>query len=370
MTGPALRSDVVGSLLRPPDLLEARRRHRRGQLSDAAFKAREDRAVRAVLARQEEAGVAVVTDGELRRLSFQSHLVAAVDGFGDWDLDAFLWGDWRGDDDAGDRRVARPDLAVVGPLRRRRGLAVEEFVFVRDRTDRQIKVTLPSPSLFASFYDPQRAPDAYPDLASLLDDVAGILVDEVAELARLGCTYVQLDAPHYTMFLDPEYRDWYAGRGLGAERWLARAVDLDNRVLRSQPELLTGFHLCRGNQGSRWLVEGDYGPLAEQVLARVAADRLLLEYDDARSGGFSPLAAVPDATVVVLGLVTTKTGRMEHPDELLGRIDEAAAHHPAERLAVSPQCGFGTSVVGNTLTEDEQFAKLALVAEVADRYWR
>ena len=208
------RTDVVGSLLRPPELLAAREAFGRGELTPAAFKAVEDAAVDWAIDLQVEAGLAVVTDGEMRRLSFQSQLTEAVDGFGDWDLDAFLWGDWRSDE-LGERRVARPPIGVVGKLSRRRFLSAEEFTYARGRTDRVVKVTLPSPSLFANFWDPERSRTAYLRLEDFLGDVAEILRGEVDELVRLGATYVQLDAPHYPLLVDPAYREFYesaAGR--------------------------------------------------------------------------------------------------------------------------------------------------------------
>jgi 5-methyltetrahydropteroyltriglutamate--homocysteine methyltransferase len=362
------RSDVVGSLLRPPELLAARERVERGEISQPEFKRVEDAAVDAALRLQEDAGLEVVTDGEMRRLSFQSQMTEAVEGFGAWDLDAFLWGKWHGEE-VGDLAVERPQMAVEATLRRRRFLSAEELTYARGRTDRILKVTLPSPSLFASFWDPERSKDAYPTLESFLGDVAEILREEVDELVRLGATYVQLDAPHYPMFLDPGYRDFYASRGWPAERWIAQGVELDNQVIGDHPGVTFGFHLCRGNQASRWLVEGGYDWLAEQIFPRVGAQRLLLEYDDARSGSFEPLRAVPEDKVVVLGLVTTKTGRRETVDELRARIEEASRFVPLERLALSPQCGFATSVLGNALSPDDQRAKLETIAETASLVW-
>ncbi|MEX2621663.1 MAG: cobalamin-independent methionine synthase II family protein [Egibacteraceae bacterium] len=362
------RSDVVGSLLRAEGLAQARQAHTRGELSHAAFKAVEDAAVDACLQLQERCGLAVVTDGEQRRLSFQSQLAEAVAGFGDWGLDAFLWGRWHGDQ-VGDHTVARPDLAVTGRLERTRFLSGEEFTYVRGRTDRLVKVTLPSPSLFANFWDPRRPPAAYRRLEDFLADVTRLLAEEVDELARLGATYLQLDAPHYTMLLDPGYRQFYESRGVAADDWLAFSLELDNAVMTRNPQVTFAFHLCRGNQASRWLVAGGYERLAERVFPTVAATRLMLEYDDERSGGFAPLAAVPDDKEVVLGLVTTKSGRLEDRAALVARVHEAAAYVPLERLAVSTQCGFATSVVGNALSSAEQAAKLRLVADTARAVW-
>jgi methionine synthase II (cobalamin-independent) len=363
-------ADVVGSLLRPPWLLEAQERLGDGQITRSAYKRIEDRAVDEAVAQQEEAGLTVVTDGEMRRLSFQSQMVQAVDGFGKWDLGAFLWGDWHGDEEVGDSHRERPkDLGVLAPLRRRRSLSAEEFVYLRGRTARTAKMTLPSPGLFANFWSSERSRGAYASLAAFLEDVARILREEVEELAEYGASYVQLDAPHYPLLLEAEMRAFYEARGWSTREWLDLGVALDNQVMAATEGVTFGLHLCRGNQGSRWLVSGDYEPIAKPIFQRTAAHRLLLEYDDARSGGFEPLRDVPDDKMVVLGLVTTKRGELENADELVARIKEASGYVDRERLALSPQCGFGTSIIGNKLTQEQQSAKLRLVCEVAKRVW-
>ena len=220
------------------------------------FKAIEDAAVDHVLALQEEAGMDVVTDGEVRRLSFQSQLTAAVDGFAEWGLDAFLWGNWQSDE-LGPMSVERPPIAVVERLRRRRSLSGEELVYARRRTTKTLKVTLPSPSLFANFWDPERSTSAYATLEEFLGDVAEILREEADELAALGATYLQLDAPQYPLLVDEGYKAFYESRGWPAERWLELGLELDNHVIADRPGVTFGFHLCRGNQASRWLVSGD-----------------------------------------------------------------------------------------------------------------
>jgi 5-methyltetrahydropteroyltriglutamate--homocysteine methyltransferase len=362
------RTDVVGSLLRPPALLEAQAQLAAGVLAPAEFKRIEDAAVDEAIRLQEEAGLEVVTDGEMRRLSFQSQMTAAVEGFGDWDLDAFLWGEWQSDE-LGSLEIERPPLAIRGRLRRKRFLSAEEVAYARGRTSRILKVTLPSPSLFANFWDPDEPPDAYATLEDFLADVAEILREEVEELVRLGATYIQLDAPHYPLLLDPGYRDFYESRGWPADRWLDLGLELDNLVIGEHPGVTFGFHLCRGNQASRWLVSGGYDWLAERLFPRVRADRLLLEYDDERSGDFAPLAHVPEDKVAVLGLVTTKTPRRETVEELAGRIHEASSFVPLERLALSPQCGFATSVLGNALSVEDEREKLATIARTAAAVW-
>ena len=363
-------TDVVGSLLRPPELLAARDAFDRGELDAAGLKRAEDAAVDAAVALQEDAGLDVITDGEMRRLSFQSGLPDAVDGFGEVPIEAYLWGDWKGEE-VGDKATDRPPgLGVKERLRRRRHLAVEDFVYLRSRANAVPKVTLTSPSLYANLWSPEVSADAYPTLDDFLADVTAITRDEVDELARLGCTYIQLDAPHYPLLIDPATRAFYETRGWSVDEWLARGLELDNAVIDGHPGVTFGFHLCRGNQGSRWLVEGGYEPIAAAVFRGVHADRLLLEYDDERSGSFQPLREVPDDKTVVLGLVSTKTSHMENADELVGRIEQAARHIDRERLAVSPQCGFATSVIGNSITPVAQRAKLELLASVAERVWR
>jgi 5-methyltetrahydropteroyltriglutamate--homocysteine methyltransferase len=366
----AARADVVGSLLRPPELLEARRRFARGEISAAEFKRAEDRAVDWAISLQERAGLPVVTDGEMRRESFQSQMVEAVEGFGEHTIDAYLWGEWHGDEAVGDRTIERPaELGVVGKLRRRSSLSVEEFVYARARTARTIKVTLPSPSLYANFWSPELSGEAYPTLDDFLEDVAEILREEVEELVRLGASYVQLDAPHYPLLLDPKTREFYERRGWDFDRWMSRGIELDNHVMGDHPGVTFALHLCRGNQGSRWLVSGSYEPLARRIFDRAKAERLMLEYDDERSGGFEPLARLPEGKIAVLGLVTTKTPRRETPEELEARIREASGFVPLEQLALSPQCGFATSVIGNAITVEDEERKLRTIVETAGRVW-
>ncbi len=363
-------ADVVGSMIRPAELLAARDDIDAGRIAPAGFKRVEDAAVDQAIAAQEGAGLEIVTDGEMRRLSFQSQMPEAIEGFGDFDLDAFLWGDWKGNERVGDLHRERPStLGVTGTLRRKRHLSAEEFTYLRARTSRIPKVTLPSPSLFANFWSPTKSTAAYPTLDSFLADVARVLREEIEELVRLGATYIQLDAPQYPLVLDPAWAAFYASRGWTAEDWVAQGVELDNAVMEGFSNVTFAFHLCKGNQGSRWLAEGGYERLVEPVLRRVNAQRLMLEYDDERSGSFEPLRLIPDDRTIVLGLVTTKTPQLETPEGLAGRIAEAARHFPREQLGVSPQCGFGTSIVGNKLTIAEQDAKLSVVAETARLVW-
>ncbi len=237
-------TDVIGSLLRPPELLKARSEVTAGRIKQAAFKAIEDRAVDKVVALQEAVGLEVVTDGEMRRLSFQSQMTEAIAGFGEYDLNAFLWGDWRGDGGAGNLSLERPkSLGVVGKLTRKRHLSAEEFTYLRARTTRIPKITLPSPSLWTNFWSPEYSLPAYPTLDSFLADAVDILRDEVAELVRLGGTYIQLDAPHYPLLLDPKTRTFYEEQGWCLDQWLDRGIEMDNAVIGDFPEVTFGFHL-------------------------------------------------------------------------------------------------------------------------------
>ena len=362
-------TDVVGSLLRPPELLQARGQLAAGAISAADFKRIEDRAVDQAVKLQEDAGIDVVTDGEQRRLSFQSALTEALEGFGEVTLDAFLWGEWHSET-FGDKAISRPaELGVTGRLRWKRHLAAEDFTYLRARASKTPKVTLTSPSLYANLWSKERSSAVYPTLDDFLGDVVDFYRQEVGELVRLGATYIQLDAPHYPLLIEPRWRAFYEGQGWNLDRWLARGLELDNAVIDGHPGVTFSMHLCRGNQMSRWLVEGSYEPIARQVFQRVHANRLLLEYDDERSGSFEPLQHVPRDKMVVLGLVTTKTPRRETVEELERRIRDAARYFPIEQLALSPQCGFSTSVVGNNITVDDERAKLETIARTAATVW-
>ena len=363
-------ADVVGSLLRPAELLRARDDFSAGRITADSFREIEDRAVDWVIGLQEEAGLTIVTDGEMRRLSFQSQMTEAVAGFGSWDIDAFLWGEWHGVEGAAAWQRQRPArLGVVDKLVRKRYLSADEFAYLRTRTAGIAKVTIPSPGLFANFWSPELSRDAYPTLEGFLEDVTQILREEVEELARLGARYIQIDAPHYPLLLDPSTRAFYESRGWTLEKWLELGIALDNAVMKESSGVTFGFHLCRGNQNNRWLVAGGYDAIAEPIFKGIQAHRLLLEYDDARSGSFAPLALVPEDRMVVLGLISTKRSTLEEPELLVKRIGEAARYIDKERLALSPQCGFATSIIGNDLSIDEEKAKLRLVANSAASIW-
>ncbi len=358
------RADVVGSLLRPDYLKTARKQLEAGEISDAVFKQIEDRAVDEAIALQIDSGLDVITDGEMRRYAFFGHLIDAVEGYdklGGWAIPFH--------DDEGNE-IVFPRPVVTGKLNPTRHLCSEEFSYLRARAGgHPAKVTLISAQQAAAYYDPAKSSTAYPTIDAYLADVVDILRDEVAELIRLGCTYIQIDAPQYAALLDPEIREGYRQRGNDPDRLLDRCIELDNAVIGEHPGIDFGIHLCRGNNQSRYYASGGYDPIAAQVFQRTNFSHFLLEYDDARSGGFEPLEHVPDDRIVVLGLVTTKKPELESKELLKQRIEEASQYVPLERLALSPQCGFASTEEGNLLTAAEQSAKLRLVAETAREVW-
>ena len=356
------RSDVVGSLLRPGYWKQARARHDAGAIGHVEYKRIEDRAVDEAIALQTAAGLDVITDGEMRRYAFFGHLPDSIEGFdatGGW---AIPFRDEQGNEVVIQRPVA------VSKLRRRRHMCAEEFTYLRGRTRACPKVTLVSAQQAAAYYDPEKSKAGYPTIDAYLADIVDILRDEVEELVRLGCTYIQVDAPQYAGLLDPAIREGYRKRGNDPDRLLDRCIELDNAVIGNHPGITFGLHLCRGNNQSKFYASGDYGPVAD-VFRKTRFHRFLLEFDDARSGGFEPLKHVPDDRTVVLGLITTKKPALENRDSVKQRIREASAIVPLERLALSPQCGFASTMEGNLLSAADQEAKLRLVAEVAKEVW-
>jgi len=356
------RSDVVGSLLRPAYLKAAREGHETRQMSDAEFKVLEDRAVDEAIALQESVGLEILTDGEMRRYAFFGHLIDAVEGFdklGGW---AIPFRNQKGEE------MILPRPVVVSKLRRKRPLCAEEFTYLRARTLLPSKTTMVSAQQAAAYYDKTKSAGAYPSMDAYLADLVDILREEVDELVRLGCTYIQIDAPQYAALLDPQLREGYRKRGSDPDRLLDLATEMDNSIIGEHPGVIFGLHLCRGNNQSRFYASGDYGPIT-RVFQRTRFHRFLLEYDDERSGGFEPLRQVPEDRTVVLGLVSSKTKTLESKDELNQRIEQASKFIPLERLALSPQCGFASTIEGNLVTSADQEAKLRLVAETAREVW-
>jgi 5-methyltetrahydropteroyltriglutamate--homocysteine methyltransferase len=356
------RSDVVGSLLRPAYLKEARDQFAGGKLSDAAFKRVEDLAVDECIDLQIRSGIEVITDGEVRRYAFYGHLIDAVEGFDKYGGWAIPFRDEKGE------KLVLPRPVVVSKLRRKRPLCAEEFTYVRARTHHPAKCTMISAQQAAAYYDSNKSSAAYASVDAYLSDLVDILRDEVEELIRLGCTYIQIDSPQYTALLDPDLREGYRQRGNDPDRLLDLSVEMDNAVIGTHPGIIFGLHLCRGNNQSKFYAAGDYGPITK-VFRNTKFNRFLLEYDDERSGGFEPLKHMPDNRTVVLGLVSSKKPQLESKDELKKRIKAASAFVPLERLALSPQCGFASTMEGNAVTAADQEAKLRLVAETAEEVW-
>ena len=359
---PTYRSDVIGSLLRPAYLKEARKKRDSGELTHAEFKKIEDRAVNEAIDTQLKAGLDVITDGEMRRYAFYGHLVDAVEGydkFGGWAIPFH-------DDQGNEVVIKRP--VVVSKLRRVRPLCEEEFVYLRAKTEHPAKVTIISAQQAAAYFDAEKSKGAYATIDAYLADLVDILKMEVEELIRLGCTYIQIDSPQYTGLLDPDIREGYRKRGNDPDKLLDRCIELDNAVIGNHPGVNFGLHMCRGNNQSKYYASGDYEPIAS-VFERTKFNTFLLEYDDDRSGGFEPLKHVPEDRTVVLGLVTSKKPKLESKDELKQRIDEASKYVPMERLALSTQCGFASTEEGNLVTTADQDAKLKLVAETSKEVW-
>jgi 5-methyltetrahydropteroyltriglutamate--homocysteine methyltransferase len=356
----------VGSFLRPRELLAAR-----GSMAaePETLRALEDRHVLRVIEKQKELGFELFTDGELRRRNFMSDFTDAVEGFDLGDAVARSW-------QAGDAKAAATSKVagiVTGRLRAVRRLTGHELPFLRAHSPGPIKITLPSATQFPAISWKRGITDAvYPDQLALLADIVAILKAELATVAAEGASYIQIDAPRYSYFIDPKWREWIeAEMRIAPDTLLDASIEADNACLEAarRPGVTLAMHLCRGNNRSHWYAEGGYDEIAERLFSRMAVDRFLLEYDDARSGSFEPLRFVPKGKAVVLGLVSSKLPQLEDPDELARRIDEAARHVPLENLALSPQCGFASTMEGNLLTEDEQWAKLRLVVETARRVW-
>ena len=367
------RADHVGSFLRPAELLQARN----ARVAAAELRALEDQCIARVLAKQKELGFEVFTDGELRRKNFMSDFTDAVEGF---DMGDAVARAWQAEDErqggkgaATATAVSKVTGIVTAKLRQARPLTGHELPYMKQHCPGAIKMTLPSSTQFPAIAFKRGISDAvYKDPSALLWDIVEIMKKELAELAAGGVRYIQIDAPRYSYYMDPKWREWMRAE-MGVEPGAAfeEAIQADNACFRAarRPGVTLAIHLCRGNNRSHWYAEGGYDNIAEKLFGTMEVDRFLLEYDDARSGTFEPLRYVPKGKTVVLGLVSSKLAKLERAEDLLARIDEASRVVPLENLALSPQCGFASTMEGNLLTEDDQWAKLRLVAETAKRVW-
>lgn len=363
------RADHVGSLLRPHELLEARS----AQQPRAELQAIEDREILRVLQRQKEIGFDVFTDGEFRRTNFMSDFTDAVQGFDFGDAVSRNWSDAQ--------KTSQPQPAVssingvvTSTLRQRQPLTGPELPFLREHSPGPIKITLPSATQFPAISFKYGVTDRiYHDPYALLKAVTEIMVADIRELARSGISYLQIDAPRYSYYLDPKWTSWMEKElRVDPAQMLTASLNADNACFAAarQSGVTLAIHLCRGNNRSHWYAEGGYDAIAERLFHELAVDRFLLEYDDARSGTFEPLRLVPKGKTVVLGLVSSKRSELESKNDLVRRINEASRFIPLEQLAISPQCGFASTMEGNLLTEDQQWAKLQVVVDTAREVWR
>ncbi len=363
------RADHVGSLLRPADLLEARRAH----LSSEELEALEDRHITRVMKKEQEIGLSVFTDGELRRSNFMSDFTDAVDGFDAGDAVPRSWSDNAQKTAAPAPAVSSISGIVTSPLKQREPLTGREVPFLLQHSPGPIKITLPSATQFPAISFKYGVTDsAYRDPYALLDAITAIMVKDIESLAGCGISYLQIDAPRYSYYLDPKWTAWMEKElRVDPEQMLSASLDADNACFAAarREGVTLAIHLCRGNNRSHWYAEGGYDSIAERLFHELAVDRFLLEYDDERSGTFEPLRFVPPGKIVVLGLVSTKRPELERREDVLRRIDEAAKVIPLEQLALSPQCGFASTMEGNLLTEADQWAKLQLVADTAREVW-
>ena len=363
-TTPPFRADHVGSLLRPAPLKEARAKHEKGEIDAAALQAIEDREIDKIIRRQEEIGLKAVTDGEFRRAFWNYDFLGALPG-----VEAYL----------GERKIKfegpnpKPMmLRVTGKLGRFNGHAMlEHFKFVRDHTRAMAKMTIPSPSSLHFRYGRDAVPESiYPDMGAFYRDLGSTYAQAVRAFADAGCRYLQLDEVNFTYLCDPKLRAQVANRGDDPERLPQVYAGMINAAMSDiPPDMTITMHLCRGNFRSTFVAAGGYEPVAEILFNSINVHGYFMEYDTERAGGFEPLRFVPKGKTIVLGLVTSKSGRLESKDELKRRIDEASKFVPLEQLCLSPQCGFASTEEGNILAEEEQWAKLQRIVEVAQEVW-
>jgi 5-methyltetrahydropteroyltriglutamate--homocysteine methyltransferase len=363
-TSPPFRADHVGSLLRPAALKEARAQRERGEISAHDLRAAEDAEIERVIVRQAEIGLRSATDGEFRRAMWHFDFLEHLDGVESFRAD-------HGIAFQGGIETRAKGLRVTGKVGFSTHPMVEHFRFLRDRTRATPKMTIPSPSVL-HFRGGRRAirPDVYPEMEEFYRDLRSAYRDAVKAFADAGCRYLQLDEVNLAYLCDPEQRRILRERGDDPDRLPQIYADMINLAIRDRPADMTiTMHLCRGNFRSSWIAQGGYEPVAELLFNQIGVDGYFMEFDTDRAGGFDPLRFVPKSKTVVLGLVTSKTGALESPAELERRIGDAAKCVDLQQLCLSPQCGFASTEEGNLLTEEEQWAKLARIVEVARTVW-
>jgi 5-methyltetrahydropteroyltriglutamate--homocysteine methyltransferase len=357
------RADHVGSLLRPLELLAVQSN---GQAGSRERNEIENRHILRVLQRQRELGFQIFTDGELRRRGFMSDFHESVDGL---DMDGAIARAWQGSD----AQTGRLTGIVVDRITQKKRLTKHEVEFLKEHAPGDIKMTLPSANQFPAIaYKKGLSDRIYKTHSEFLWDIVPIIRSEIRALADEGIRYIQIDAPRYSYYIDPKWRRYIQEEmAVDPEQALDEAIRVDNTCLQGMKRegVVVAIHLCRGNNQSKWYAEGGYDPIAEKVFNQLEVDAFLLEYESERAGTFEPLRFVPKNKAVVLGLVSSKVPALEPEAELIRRIEEASRYVPLENLALSPQCGFASTMEGNLMTEDEQWRKLELVAETAQKVW-
>jgi 5-methyltetrahydropteroyltriglutamate--homocysteine methyltransferase len=367
------RADNIGSLLRPPELLEARAALREGRIDPIQAREVEDRSILKALEMQKAAGVQIFTDGEYRRDIFTADITKAMDGLVPGKpVVKFEWRG-KGKELAEESQEGNLQYIVGGKLTKKGRFTPNEAPFLKQHAPGPFKVCTPAAMQHAIMrYRPGVTDKFYPTVHDMLQDVATIMREEVQALIDEGASYIQLDAPSYSNFFDQNRRELLKQSGINLDEALDAAIAADNAIianLESSESVLTGIHFCRGNKRSAWGAEGSYEPIAEKAFGSLKMDRFLLEFDSDRAGGFDPLRFVPKGKTVVLGLVTTKEPPLESEGELLRRIEQASKYVPMENLAVSTQCGFASAASGNLISWDDMQRKLELVAETARKVW-
>lgn len=364
---PPFRADHVGSLLRPPEVLRAREAFAMGQLAVDKLRRVEDDAIRAQVRMQEDIGLLAVTDGEARRGSWHMDFLYQIGGVSRADQNLKV----RFRNEKGEIEFTPAALRITGKLKLEQCIFAREFEFLKSVAHVTPKLSIPSPSMM--HYRGGRAAidqGVYPDLGEFWHDLGRVYAAEIERLAKIGCTYLQIDDTSLAYLNDPAQREYISRLGGDGEHQHLTYIRVLNQALAAKPPGMTiCTHMCRGNFRSSWVASGSYEHVAEALFGRLKVDGFFLEYDDERSGGFEPLRFVPKGKRVVLGLVSTKRPALEKKDDLKRRIDEAATYVPMEQLCISPQCGFSSTVEGNNLTREDQIAKLRLVVETAREVW-
>jgi 5-methyltetrahydropteroyltriglutamate--homocysteine methyltransferase len=362
---PPFRADHVGSLLRPPSVLDGRRRRAAGEIDDAELRSIEDDAIAAMIPKLEATGIRSITDGEYRREWFHLDFLKELDGVTVEGMIA------ASSDSEETVHQAPPKITVTGTLRHQHPIQVDDYRFLAAHTSQTPKVSIPSPTM-VHFRGGRGGIDieSYPDLDVFFDDLAQCYRDEIGQLYAAGCRYIQMDDTNLAYLCDPVMRQGAVDRGDDPDELPRTYAALINAVTADRPDDLTmAIHLCRGNFRSRHFASGSYEAVAEVLFSEIDVDAYFLEYDDERSGDFAPLRFLPDDKIVVLGIITSKFPELEPADEIKARIDEAAHYASLDQLCLSPQCGFSSTIHGNVMTEEQQWAKLRHVVEIADDVW-